>query len=61
MSNSLTASVGLRCVKVLTPGLLPVTFGHQYRRVSPARLAKIDPARPRATQGHDQWLPHNFQ
>lgn len=61
MTNALTASVGLSCVKVLAPGLLPVTFGHQYRRVSPIRLAKIDPARPRAPDGYETWLPHNFQ
>ncbi|MDV3456055.1 TOMM precursor leader peptide-binding protein [Sphingomonas sp. HF-S4] len=61
MSNSLTASVGLRCVKVLAPGLLPVTFGHQYRRIDRARLARIDPALRRDTQGHAPWLPHNFQ
>jgi ribosomal protein S12 methylthiotransferase accessory factor len=61
MTNALTASVGLSCVKVLAPGLLPVTFGHQYRRVSPARLAKIDPARRRAPDGYETWLPHNFQ
>jgi ribosomal protein S12 methylthiotransferase accessory factor len=25
---------GLRCVKVLMPGMLPMTFGHQHRRIS---------------------------
>lgn len=61
MTNALTASVGLRCVKVLVPGLLPVAFGHQYRRVSRARLAKIDPSRVRASEEYKTWLPHNFQ
>jgi len=28
------AAQGFRCVKVLMPGMLPMTFGHQYRRVS---------------------------
>lgn len=32
---------GLRCAKVLAPGLLPMTFGHRHRRLCPARLAKV--------------------
>jgi ribosomal protein S12 methylthiotransferase accessory factor len=35
------APLGLRCAKVLAPGLLPVTFGHQYRRISYARLNQV--------------------
>lgn len=31
----------VNCVKVLAPGLLPITFGHRYRRISKARLEKI--------------------
>ena len=50
---------GLRCVKVLAPGLLPMTFGNAYRRVSEARLraAGADaPADLRALA----LLPHPF-
>ena len=61
LTNSLTASVGLHCVKVLAPGLLPVTFGHQYRRVSAERIAMVDRARTRAAKGGEPCLPHNFQ
>jgi ribosomal protein S12 methylthiotransferase accessory factor len=32
---------GLRCVKVLAPGLLPMTFGHQHRRICRDRLAQV--------------------
>lgn len=38
-SADLIAPLDLHCVKVLAPGLHPVTFGHQYRRISPTRLA----------------------
>lgn len=58
-TNRLTSSLGLRSVKVLAPGLLPVTFGHRYRRVSEARLAKV--RKSRVKDGGGPCLPHNFQ
>jgi len=53
----------LHCVKVLAPGLHPVTFGHQYRRISRSRL---DAARRHLqAQGEECATdinphPHNF-
>jgi ribosomal protein S12 methylthiotransferase accessory factor len=54
---------GLSCAKILAPGLLPITFGHQYRRISLDRLR----AAARATgRQHLPELadlnpyPHNF-
>ena len=32
---------GLHCAKVLAPGLLPMTFGHRYRRMSTDRLMRM--------------------
>lgn len=32
-SSSETLRNGLRCVKVLIPGMLPMTFGHHLRRL----------------------------
>lgn len=56
--------LGLACVKVLAPGLLPVTFGHQYRRIGYERLNRLatlwghtGPAFDAATINPD---PHNF-
>jgi ribosomal protein S12 methylthiotransferase accessory factor len=50
---------GLRCVKVFAPGLLPMTFGHQYRRISEERLRALAPdsAAGPAAAG---FLPHPF-
>nr|WP_241263980.1 TOMM precursor leader peptide-binding protein [Bowmanella dokdonensis] len=42
---------GLHCVKVLAPGLMPVTFGHQYRRISYPRLDS-------AARARGQWAAH---
>ncbi|MBF7073482.1 TOMM precursor leader peptide-binding protein [Glaciecola sp. MH2013] len=42
---------GLHSVKVMAPGLMPVTFGHQHRRVSFPRLDS-------ATKAKGQWLKH---
>lgn len=54
---------GLSCVKVLAPGLSPVTFGHQYRRPSLARinrvLAQRQPGRE-LTLAELNSFPHNF-
>lgn len=35
---------GLRFAKILAPGLLPMTFGHCYRRLDAARLSRFVPA-----------------
>ncbi len=61
LSNALTRSVGLHCVKVLAPGLLPITFGHQYRRVSADRIAAAAMATGRAWERNGAYRPHNFQ
>jgi ribosomal protein S12 methylthiotransferase accessory factor len=52
----------LRCVKVLAPGLLPMTFGHQYRRISVPRLEQARKSCGLAIRvpGGDRWLPHTF-
>lgn len=60
---SILDPLGLHCVKVLAPGLLPVTFGHQYRRISPHRLAgarKHLEAKGEAHEGVINPFPHNF-
>ncbi|HVQ09749.1 MAG TPA: YcaO-like family protein [Allosphingosinicella sp.] len=54
------AGKGLHFVKVLAPGLLPITFGHQYRRVCEARLAKVPGARPDPSQARRAYIPHPF-
>jgi hypothetical protein len=40
------AASGLSCVKVLSPGLLPMTFGHHLRRVNGLDRALRPPRRP---------------
>lgn len=55
--------LGLHCVKVLAPGLLPVTFGHQYRRISPHRLSGARnylEAKGGASEPTINPFPHNF-
>ena len=56
--------LGLNCVKVLATGLLPVTFGHQYRRVGPDRITAAARARGYAgaafTETSVNQFPHNF-
>lgn len=57
------ARLGLRCVKVLAPGLLPMTFGHQHRRVSAARVNHAHRMLGSATRIDAAGLnphPHNF-
>jgi ribosomal protein S12 methylthiotransferase accessory factor len=53
-------TIGMRAVKVLAPGLMPMSFGHQYRRVSRQRLARAAAARGRDEAIPSVWLPHNF-
>ncbi len=56
------SELGFRCVKVLAPGLLPMTFGHQYRRISADRIRKALRLRGAADAYNKDaaWLPHNF-
>ena len=62
-SADLLAPLDLHCVKVLAPGLHPVTFGHQYRRISPSRLGRA--CRHLEQKGEECAFavnphPHNF-
>lgn len=54
---------GLSCVKVLAPGLSPVTFGHQYRREALDRINKVsahlDTGREFKREDLNPY-PHNF-
>ncbi|MCY7294751.1 TOMM precursor leader peptide-binding protein [Alteromonas sp. a30] len=53
----------LYCVKVIAPGLMPVTFGHQYRRISLERINKYAESSGRkAFNSVDELnqFPHNF-
>lgn len=53
----------LYCVKVIAPGLMPVTFGHQYRRISLDRINKYAVAsgrKPFENIGELNQYPHNF-
>lgn len=60
---SILDPLGLHCVKMLAPGLLPVTFGHQYRRISPHRLSSARnylAAKGEASGPTINPFPHNF-
>lgn len=53
----------LYCVKVIAPGLMPVTFGHQYRRISLERINKYARAvgkKPFDSEDDLNPFPHNF-
>lgn len=50
-------SNGLHFAKILAPGLLPMTFGHAYRRVSPQRMAQLGGT---STFGSYRQDPHVF-
>lgn len=56
--------LGLSAVKVLVPGLMPVTFGHQYRRIDVDRLERFARHKGVARPGYDlsnvNPYPHNF-
>lgn len=56
--------LGLHCAKMLVPGLLPVTFGHQYRRIDYARLNRVarfkGMAHPDFSPATVNPYPHNF-
>nr|WP_255552003.1 TOMM precursor leader peptide-binding protein [Erythrobacter crassostrea] len=55
--------IGLHCVKTLAPGMHPVTFGHQYRRISKKRLQSardvLAAKGERVVEGENPF-PHNF-
>jgi ribosomal protein S12 methylthiotransferase accessory factor len=55
-------TLGLHCVKVIAPGLTPVTFGHQHRRISLERINGAAIARGHGTITAQQLnpRPHNF-
>ncbi|MFQ3244208.1 MAG: ribosomal protein S12 methylthiotransferase accessory factor [Arenicella sp.] len=53
----------LFCVKVIAPGLMPVTFGHQYRRISIDRINKFankSGLKPFSDLSELNQYPHNF-
>jgi ribosomal protein S12 methylthiotransferase accessory factor len=54
---------GLSCAKILAPGLLPMTFGHQYRRISLERLhaaARATGMQKLPAMADLNPYPHNF-
>ncbi|WP_326542869.1 TOMM precursor leader peptide-binding protein [Pseudorhodoferax sp.] len=55
-------AMNLHCVKVLAPGLTPVTFGHQHRRCALPRLNAARRARglPAIDEAGINPDPHNF-
>jgi ribosomal protein S12 methylthiotransferase accessory factor len=54
-------AAGFNCVKVLAPGLTPVSFGHQHRRISLERIRRYaGPAFAPATEADINPYPHNF-
>jgi ribosomal protein S12 methylthiotransferase accessory factor len=55
-------TLGLHCVKVLAPGLTPVTFGHQHRRCALPRVNAARRARglPPIAAADINPEPHNF-
>ncbi len=63
-SNHAMEALGLHCVKVLAPGLLPVTFGHQHRRVSYQRLDNAGLSKGHSLKHFNaetiNTFPHNF-
>jgi ribosomal protein S12 methylthiotransferase accessory factor len=52
---SLLKQAGLHCVKVVCPGLLPMTFGHRHRRLALPRLGDLA-----AQQRAAMLPPHPF-
>lgn len=60
---SALTTMGLSCVRVLAPGLTPMTFGHQYRRFNLDRLNSAARARgypELASRDAVNPEPHNF-
>lgn len=62
-TSSILAPHDLHCVKVLAPGLHPITFGHQLRRISEERLEsarqRLAPTEGRVSLTRNPH-PHNF-
>ena len=56
--------LSIRAAKVLVPGMMPVTFGHQYRRINMTRLTQVAKSHGWATTGlcltDLNSVPHNF-
>lgn len=56
--------IGLKCVKVIVPGMQPVTFGHQYNRIIEERIKKGPVLAKRKNQEIDisnmNLTPHPF-
>ncbi len=56
--------LGLSAAKVLVPGMMPVTFGHQYRRIDMGRLDRFARFRgvqnAKFTSASVNPYPHNF-
>ncbi|MEC0239804.1 TOMM precursor leader peptide-binding protein [Paenibacillus dokdonensis] len=64
-SSSETLRIGLRCVKVLIPGMLPMTFGHHLTRLTGLNRVldvpmKLGYANHRLTQQELNPYPHPF-
>ncbi len=60
---ALLRDLGVHCVKVLAPGLHPVTFGHQYRRISQDRVRRawaLHPGTASRSVADINVFPHNF-
>ncbi|MDR0268519.1 YcaO-like family protein [Paenibacillus sp.] len=54
------ASCGLYAAKVLVPGMLPMTFGQQYKRIIPERLLRERKRRGLKEQFEWNTQPHPF-
>ncbi len=59
-SHPSLADDGLHCVKVLAPGLLPMTFGHRRRRASTEALMRL-PLEDAKVSDPEHIRPHLFQ
>jgi ribosomal protein S12 methylthiotransferase accessory factor len=51
---------GLRCVRALVPGMLPMTFGHQNRRACGSERLRRLREQVRAGSSREGCLPHPF-
>lgn len=54
------SSAGVHCVKAICPGLLPITFGHQNRRIDWARVARYSDIALERLQSPALLRPHTF-
>lgn len=53
-------SAGVHCVKAICTGLLPITFGHQHRRIDWARVAQNSDIEVERLQSPELLRPHTF-